>query len=153
MSISLIFSMYTVGQIAGSLFSGQIADRFGRRAGMFTGCFIILIGTSVIASSNSMRQFVAGLSSSWCYYFSSQLCLASPRAICSRNGNRGSYYSRPFIHHWSRDCLITHVTKFIKFRVRWLPLSGADGWLLYITRKFAVDDTKTSRCGADNSVL
>lgn len=56
----LIFSMYTVGQIAGSLFAGQIADHFGRRAGMFTGCFIIIIGTTVIASSNHMNQFIAG---------------------------------------------------------------------------------------------
>lgn len=52
--------MYTVGQIAGSLFAGQIADRFGRRAGMFAGCFIIIIGTTVIASSHSMKQFIAG---------------------------------------------------------------------------------------------
>lgn len=43
--------MYTIGQIAGSVYAGQIADRFGRRAGMGTGAFIILIGTATIASA------------------------------------------------------------------------------------------------------
>lgn len=58
--------MYTVGQIAGSLYAGQIADRFGRRAGMFTGGCIILIGTTVIASSHTIKQFIAGISYKAC---------------------------------------------------------------------------------------
>ncbi|TFY77891.1 hypothetical protein EWM64_g6124 [Hericium alpestre] len=59
-STGLIFSIYTVGQMAGSLFAGQICDRWGRRAGMFIGCLIIMVGSAIIASSEVKRQFVAG---------------------------------------------------------------------------------------------
>ncbi|ETW76486.1 sugar transporter [Heterobasidion irregulare TC 32-1] len=55
-STGLIFSIYTVGQMAGSLFAGHICDRWGRRA----GCAIIMIGSAIIASSEVKRQFVAG---------------------------------------------------------------------------------------------
>ena len=36
-STGIIFSIYTIGQMAGSLYAGWLCDRFGRRAGMFTG--------------------------------------------------------------------------------------------------------------------
>ncbi|TFY66537.1 hypothetical protein EVG20_g4562 [Dentipellis fragilis] len=59
-STGLIFSIYTVGQMCGSLFAGQLCDRFGRRSGMFVGCVIIMVGAATIASSEAKRQFVAG---------------------------------------------------------------------------------------------
>ncbi|KAA1473302.1 general substrate transporter [Dentipellis sp. KUC8613] len=59
-STGLIFSIYTVGQMCGSLFAGQLCDRFGRRSGMFVGCVIIIVGAATIASSEAKRQFVAG---------------------------------------------------------------------------------------------
>ncbi|KZV88935.1 general substrate transporter [Exidia glandulosa HHB12029] len=56
----IIFSIYTIGQMAGSLFAGPICDRFGRRGGMFTGCLIIMCGTSIIATALTQHQFIAG---------------------------------------------------------------------------------------------
>lgn len=56
----LIFSMYTVGQIFGGLMSGPISDRFGRRWGMFVGCFILVVGSAIITSSQNKGQFIAG---------------------------------------------------------------------------------------------
>ncbi|EJD50867.1 putative MFS lactose permease [Auricularia subglabra TFB-10046 SS5] len=62
-STGIIFSIYTVcgiGQMAGSLFAGPICDRFGRRGGMFAGCFIIMCGTATIATALTQHQFIAG---------------------------------------------------------------------------------------------
>ncbi|KAG8977218.1 hypothetical protein FRC05_002218 [Tulasnella sp. 425] len=56
----IIFSIYTVGQMAGSLFAGPICDRFGRRGGMFAGAWGIVIGVAVIASSHTRAQFIGG---------------------------------------------------------------------------------------------
>ncbi|KDQ20610.1 hypothetical protein BOTBODRAFT_61717 [Botryobasidium botryosum FD-172 SS1] len=59
-STGIIFSIYTVGQMAGSLFADKISDRWGRRAGMFAGCCIILCGTAIISTAHSQGQFIGG---------------------------------------------------------------------------------------------
>ncbi|KAG9049033.1 hypothetical protein FS837_011412 [Tulasnella sp. UAMH 9824] len=46
----IIFSIYTVGQMAG----------FGRRGGMFAGAWGIVVGVAVIASSHTRAQFIGG---------------------------------------------------------------------------------------------
>ena len=56
----LVFAIYTVGQILGSMFAAPIADRLGRRAGMFTGSIFILIGTVLEASAPNINQFMGG---------------------------------------------------------------------------------------------
>ncbi|KZS89392.1 putative MFS lactose permease [Sistotremastrum niveocremeum HHB9708] len=56
----IIFSIYTIGQMAGSFFGGPICDRWGRRAGMFVGCLIIMCGSATIASASLKSQFIAG---------------------------------------------------------------------------------------------
>ncbi|KAI0317925.1 general substrate transporter [Amylostereum chailletii] len=59
-STGIIFSIYTIGQMCGSLVAGFICDRFGRRAAMFTGCLFIMAGSAVIASSEAKNQFIGG---------------------------------------------------------------------------------------------
>ncbi|KAI0052176.1 general substrate transporter [Auriscalpium vulgare] len=59
-STGIIFSIYTVGQMAGSLFAGPLCDKYGRRAGMFTGCLCIMLGSAIIASSEQKKQFIGG---------------------------------------------------------------------------------------------
>ncbi|KAL5520467.1 hypothetical protein ACEPAG_9691 [Sanghuangporus baumii] len=59
-STGIIFSIYTIGQMAGSLFAGQICDRFGRRAGMFVGCLTIMLGSAIISATMHRPQFIAG---------------------------------------------------------------------------------------------
>lgn len=56
----LIFSIYTVGQIVGGLMSGQISDKFGRRAGMFAGCMLVVVGCILTASAHHIEQLIAG---------------------------------------------------------------------------------------------
>lgn len=56
----LIFSMYTIGNIIGSFFSGPFTDNWGRRWGMFIGSAIILLGTAIQAPSTSTSQFLLG---------------------------------------------------------------------------------------------
>ncbi|KAK2767868.1 lactose permease [Colletotrichum kahawae] len=54
-----VFSIYTVGNIVGSLVCGYIMDRWGRRACMFSGATAI-IGSVLQASSYQLPQFFVG---------------------------------------------------------------------------------------------
>jgi MFS family permease len=53
-------SLYTVGQIFGGLMSGAISDKFGRRAGMFAGCFLVVVGSILVSSAHVIKQLLAG---------------------------------------------------------------------------------------------
>ncbi|KAI0408462.1 putative MFS lactose permease [Xylaria palmicola] len=59
-TVSLLFSLYTVGSIVGAPFAAIISDKVGRRKTMFVGGVIIIIGTAIIASSSTIAQFVVG---------------------------------------------------------------------------------------------
>ncbi|KAI0390735.1 lactose permease [Xylariaceae sp. FL0594] len=59
-TVSLLFSLYTVGSIVGAPFAAIVSDKFGRRKTMFTGGCIIIVGTIIIASSSTVAQFVVG---------------------------------------------------------------------------------------------
>ncbi|KAK4231088.1 lactose permease [Podospora fimiseda] len=59
-STGLVFAMYNIGSVAAIFFTGPVNDWFGRRWGMFTGAFIIIVGTCVQAPSTTARQFLAG---------------------------------------------------------------------------------------------
>ncbi|GKT47671.1 lactose permease [Colletotrichum spaethianum] len=55
-----VFSIYTVGNIVGSLACGYFMDRWGRRACMFSGASSIIIGSVLQASSYQLPQFFVG---------------------------------------------------------------------------------------------
>ncbi|KAI1758124.1 lactose permease [Xylaria castorea] len=59
-TVSLLFSLYTVGSIVGAPFAAIVSDKFGRRKTMFIGGIIIIIGTAIISSSSTIPQFVVG---------------------------------------------------------------------------------------------
>ncbi|KAH6679017.1 general substrate transporter [Halenospora varia] len=59
-STGLIFIIYNLGQIAAFPFCGFIADGYGRRACIFVGCLIVLIGTAIQATANARSQFMGG---------------------------------------------------------------------------------------------
>ncbi|KAH8881503.1 lactose permease [Thozetella sp. PMI_491] len=59
-SSGIIFIIYNLGQIAAFPFCGLIADGYGRRLCIFIGCLIVLVGTAVQGSANSMGQFIGG---------------------------------------------------------------------------------------------
>lgn len=55
--------MYQIGGVAGLPFVGPAIDTFGRRWGMFIGCFIIVVGTVLSGTTiadHSLGQFMAG---------------------------------------------------------------------------------------------
>ena len=56
----LVFAMYNIGSIPAVFLTGPVNDRFGRRAGMFTGATIIIIGTCIQAPSVNHEMFLAG---------------------------------------------------------------------------------------------
>ena len=58
--IGLVFAIYTVGNIVGSLFAGFISDQFGRRIGMFTGSSFIIIATIIMATAPGLSQWLGG---------------------------------------------------------------------------------------------
>lgn len=56
----LLFAIYTVGQIIGSLFAAPAADILGRRFGMCIGSVFIIIGTILEATAKNIGQFMGG---------------------------------------------------------------------------------------------
>lgn len=59
-STGITFAIYNIGSIPAVLFSGPVNDRFGRRAGMFTGAIIVILGTCIQAPSVNRGMFLAG---------------------------------------------------------------------------------------------
>lgn len=56
-------SIYTVGQIVGGLMSGFLSDNYGRRAGMFAGCALVVLGkpdVSDLDSATSLTRSASG---------------------------------------------------------------------------------------------
>ena len=58
--IGLIFAIYTVGNILGSLIAGFLTDTFGRKFGMLSGSCFIILGTILQATAHNTGQFVGG---------------------------------------------------------------------------------------------
>ncbi|EGX89046.1 hexose transport-related protein [Cordyceps militaris CM01] len=56
----IIFMIYTIGNMIGSLFTGPICDRFGRRAGMMTGSVLIMVGAAVQTAAQSDAYLLGG---------------------------------------------------------------------------------------------
>ncbi|WWC85604.1 uncharacterized protein L201_000468 [Kwoniella dendrophila CBS 6074] len=57
-TVSVIFSLYTVGAMVGAPFAAVISDKFGRRKAMFAGSCVIIIGMVIAATSKQVAQFV-----------------------------------------------------------------------------------------------
>ena len=58
--VSLVFSMYSVGSLAGSFPAAFIADRFGRKWGMWSGAGFIILGMIIAATAPGFNQLVGG---------------------------------------------------------------------------------------------
>ncbi|KAK2761153.1 hypothetical protein FQN54_001674 [Arachnomyces sp. PD_36] len=59
-STGLVFAMYNIGSIPAVFMTGPVNDYLGRRAGMFTGAAVVIIGTCVQAPSVNRGMFLAG---------------------------------------------------------------------------------------------
>ncbi|KAH6967744.1 lactose permease [Ilyonectria sp. MPI-CAGE-AT-0026] len=59
-STGMVFIIYNLGQIAAFPFCGLLADGYGRRWCIFVGCLVVLIGTAVQATANSLGHFIGG---------------------------------------------------------------------------------------------
>lgn len=55
-----IFMIYTIGNMVGSVFTGPICDRFGRRVGMIAGSVLIVIGAAVQTAAQSDAYLLSG---------------------------------------------------------------------------------------------
>lgn len=57
---SLIVSILSAGTFFGALMAGDLADWFGRRTTIITGCFVFIIGVILQTASSSLGLLVAG---------------------------------------------------------------------------------------------
>lgn len=57
---SLLFSIYSIGNLVGAVFAAPISDVFGRRMGMFVGSLIITIGAILEAVGSNIQLFMGG---------------------------------------------------------------------------------------------
>ncbi|WVQ82429.1 hypothetical protein IAT38_004557 [Cryptococcus sp. DSM 104549] len=56
----IIFMIYTIGNMIGSLFTGPICDRLGRRAGMATGAVIIMAAAAILTAAKNDSYLLGG---------------------------------------------------------------------------------------------
>ncbi|EMR70797.1 putative hexose transport-related protein [Eutypa lata UCREL1] len=56
----IIFMIYTIGNMVGSLFTGPICDNFGRRAGMATGSVLIMAGSAILTAAQDDSYLLGG---------------------------------------------------------------------------------------------
>ncbi|KAE8537664.1 hypothetical protein D1P53_005720 [Cryptococcus gattii VGV] len=56
----IIFMIYTVGNMIGSLFTGPICDHLGRRAGMGTGAIIIMAAAIILTAAKNDSYLLGG---------------------------------------------------------------------------------------------
>ncbi|KAH8788193.1 putative hexose transport-related protein [Diaporthe sp. PMI_573] len=59
-STGIIFMIYTIGNMVGSLFTGPICDWFGRRAGMAVGSVLIMVGAAVQTAAKNDGYLLGG---------------------------------------------------------------------------------------------
>jgi MFS family permease len=52
--------MYNIGSVAAVIFTGPTNDYFGRRAGMFVGSLIVIMGTCIQAPATTHAMFLGG---------------------------------------------------------------------------------------------
>ncbi|KAL5341983.1 general substrate transporter [Aspergillus crustosus] len=58
--VSVVTSLYTVGSMVATPISAVISDNFGRRKCMFAGGWVIIIGSIIIATANTLAHFIVG---------------------------------------------------------------------------------------------
>ncbi|KAJ6481664.1 hypothetical protein C8R45DRAFT_905026 [Mycena sanguinolenta] len=58
--VAMLYNVFTFGCIAGSLVAGPMADRWGRRGGMFIASIIILAGVVLVAAAQNRTYLFVG---------------------------------------------------------------------------------------------
>ncbi|KAM5356877.1 hypothetical protein ACJ41O_003523 [Fusarium nematophilum] len=59
-STGLVFIIYNIAQIAAFPVCGALNDKYGRKACIFIGCSIVLIGTAIQGSAQNLASFIGG---------------------------------------------------------------------------------------------
>ncbi|KIY67110.1 general substrate transporter [Cylindrobasidium torrendii FP15055 ss-10] len=57
---SIVFGIYTIGSLTGTIPASYLPDRFGRRFPMFVGNIILIGGAALTANSKNMTMFLLG---------------------------------------------------------------------------------------------
>ncbi|KAK7056820.1 hypothetical protein VNI00_002537 [Paramarasmius palmivorus] len=57
---SIVFGIYTIGSLCGTLPAAYLPDRFGRRFSMFFGNCVLIAGAVVTANATQMSMFLGG---------------------------------------------------------------------------------------------
>ncbi|KAG6041483.1 hypothetical protein E4U41_004060 [Claviceps citrina] len=59
-STGIIFMIYTIGNMTGSLLTGPVCDHYGRRVGMMSACVLIMIGAAVQTAAQDDSYLLGG---------------------------------------------------------------------------------------------
>lgn len=59
-STGLVFIIYNIAQIVAFPVCGGLNDKYGRRACIFVGCTIVLIGTAIQGAAPNLAAFMVG---------------------------------------------------------------------------------------------
>ncbi|KAJ6030978.1 lactose permease [Penicillium herquei] len=59
-STGIIFAIYSIGTASAVPFVGPVSDRWGRRAGMFIGAIIVILGTLITSRAINHGMFMGG---------------------------------------------------------------------------------------------
>lgn len=59
-SSGLIFIVFNLGMVVSMPFCSFLADGYGRRACIFIGCMVVLVGTLIQYSAMTLDQFIFG---------------------------------------------------------------------------------------------
>src|SRR5690348_2138390 len=59
-STGIVFIIYNLAQITAFPVCGFINDQYGRRACIFIGCFVVLIGTAIQGSAQNLGAYLGG---------------------------------------------------------------------------------------------
>ncbi|CAK7220632.1 hypothetical protein SBRCBS47491_004254 [Sporothrix bragantina] len=59
-STGIIFAIYNIGTICAVPLVGPVNDYWGRRAGMFSGAVLVIVGTVIVAAAQNHGMFMGG---------------------------------------------------------------------------------------------
>jgi MFS family permease len=127
--IGLITTIIFVGGFIGSFPASPVADRYGRKVGMYIGSFFTLIGTIIQTTAFGYAQFMVGR----CLLGVgiSFTCIAGPSAIVAAWGSFGSGHMDnswswriPSLIQGVAPCFLIAMLPFMPESPRWLLAKG-----------------------------
>ncbi|CEP64798.1 Vvs1p LALA0_S13e03246g [Lachancea lanzarotensis] len=141
--LGLATAIFSIGGLAGSLYAGKLADRYGRKRYSFVNCIVGILGSLVLFRANTYAQLIAGR-------FIVGICCGSSIVVTPLFINEISPQElRGSMGSMNQVCinlgiLVTQLLALYladSFRWRWLMFTGAILALANLLLLFKVDES------------